>query len=130
MDEVPGGAIHSRLVCGMNVLAWAASPLFPGRYEFEFDDTFGAKAHRNDTVQPLAGGGHEDPRTTRESCLDFRAMHDLRKVRRADLFFAFRDQHQVDRHLSARATDGVERGEHGCLGSLLVNGAAANDSLS
>ena len=56
--------------------------------------------------------------------------YDLPEVRRSDLFLAFRDEHEVDRHLLPRPLDCVERGEERCLRPLLIHRAAADEDLS
>src|SRR3989442_3354799 len=37
LDQVPGRAVHSRLVAGMNVLARTATPALPARQELALD---------------------------------------------------------------------------------------------
>src|SRR5258708_26170694 len=54
-------------------------------------------------------------------------MHDLMEVRRADLFFAFGDEDEVDGELAACAANGMERREERSFGTFLVYGAAADD---
>ena len=56
--------------------------------------------------------------------------YDLPEVRRSDLFLAFRDEHEVDRHLLPRPLDRVERGEECGLRPLLIHRAAADEDLS
>ena len=75
----------------------------------------------------LPACGNEDALGLLERGEDIGSLHDLVKVRRADFFLAFGDQHEVDRELHLGRTHRMKRGEHGRLGSLLIDCAAADD---
>ena len=70
------------------------------------------------------------PTVSRNAACTSGAKHELADMRRADLLFAFGDQHQVHRHLLAGAADRVQRGEERRLRALLVDRAAADDHLA
>ena len=71
--------------------------------------------------------GMKTPTAFAQRRLDLGPMHELADVRRADLLLAFRDQHQVHRHLLAGAANGVQRREERRLRTLLIDRAAADD---
>src|SRR5260370_16206070 len=104
---MPCGAVHPRFVARMNVLARPAAPALAARDEFELHHAFGAQKHGDFAVESLRSVGHEDSAALFERGRDFRLARDLREMRRSNLFFAFRDENEIDRKLASRAADGM-----------------------
>src|ERR1700681_2861083 len=57
-------------------------------------------------------------------------MHDLRKVRRTDFFFAFRREYEVHRNLAPGAANRVQRRQKRSLGTFLIDRATADQNFS
>src|ERR1700722_8632631 len=51
LDQMPDGAFDLCLQAGVNVVFRAATPLFAGRDELQFDDTFGAEVDLHRTIE-------------------------------------------------------------------------------
>jgi hypothetical protein len=77
-----------------------------------------------------AAVGMKTPRAPPQRRHHLRLLRHLLEVRRADLLLALRHQHEVDGHLAAGAADGVQGGQEGGLGSLLVDGPAPHHRLA
>ena len=56
--------------------------------------------------------------------------YDLRKVRRADLFFSFGHQHKIDRHFAPRAPNRVQSRQESGFGTFLIDRPASHDNLA
>ena len=97
LNQMPCRTIEPRLVAGVNVFAWTASPFFAARDEFAFDDSFRAECHGDVAVQLLLRRRHEDSRTLLQCLKHLGPANDLRKMRRADLLFSLSHQYQIDR---------------------------------
>src|SRR5471030_2721942 len=93
----------------MNILRWTAAPFLAARYELELHDALRAEAHRDEAVEVLRCGRHEDAAALTERRLHFRAADELTDVRRANLFLPLGHQYQVHRHLPTRAPNRVQR---------------------
>ena len=104
-----------------------ATPLFAARDQFQLDDALGTEIDGDVAVLVLPAGGNEDALGLLERGEDVGALHDLVKVRRADFFLALGDQHEVDREFRLGLAHGMKRGQHGGLGSFLIDGAATDD---
>ncbi len=127
---MPGGTVEAGFVAGVHVFARAAAPLFAAGDEFELDDAFRTEELRDFAVEALRGKGHEDAVALFERGENIGAMHDLREMRGADFFLAFRDENEIDRKLAACCANGVKCGEEGGFGAFLVYGAAADDHFA
>ncbi len=127
LHEMPGGAVHARLVARVDVQPRAAAPPLAARGQLDLDDALGPESHRDVAVQALCRGGHEDAGAFRQRRLDIGPVDDLRKVRRADFLLALGHENQVDRQLAVGAPVGVEGREERGFRPLLVDGAAADD---
>ena len=77
----------------------------------------------------MRGEGDEDALALAERGEDVGLGRDLAEMRRADFFFAFADEDDVDRQLGLGGADRVERGEEGGFRPLLVHRAAAHNRL-
>src|SRR5436309_2101420 len=51
-------------------------------------------------------------------------------MRRTDFLFAFGHQYEVHWKFATRSTDGMERGQHSGLRTLLIHGAAADEHFA
>ena len=105
-------------------------PSVRARDQLKLDDTLGAERDGHFAVEPLGRRGHEDPDTAPEGSLHLRPPHDLREMRRTDLFFSFSHEHKVYGELPAHAANGVECGEECRFRTLLVHGATPQERLS
>src|SRR5262245_33964938 len=110
----------------MNVEARASTPSFAARNKLDLDHAFGPKRDHDFAVRSLRRGWHEDPGALLQGCLDLGSPHDLRKVRRADLFFTFGDENEVHRELAVRTPDCVKRGDEGSLRPFLIYRASTH----
>src|ERR1700756_595118 len=108
---MPRRTVHSRLVAGVNVAAWAAPPALSTRDEFQFDDALRSQSHRDLAIQLLFGGRHENSHARTKRGHHFRTIHDLRKVRRADLLLSFSHQDEVQGESATGGAHGMERGD-------------------
>src|SRR6186713_2652157 len=104
---MPGRAVHSRSVTGVNVLARSPAPALATGDELKFHDALAAQTDGYNGIEPLRGRRHDDPNGRLECGLHFRPAHDLREMRRTDLLFPFGDQHEVHWQPPARAANGV-----------------------
>src|SRR5216117_208557 len=125
-DQVPRRAVQPRFVARVDVALGPAAPTFAARDELQLDHALGAEGDDHLAVEFLRGRGHEDPHRVPERGEHLRPADDLGEVRRADLFFTFGHEHQVDRELPTRAADRVQCGQERRLGALLVHGASAD----
>src|SRR2546422_8100806 len=114
----------------MNVLLRTASPFLAARYELELDHAFRAEAQRDDAVEILHRGRHEDADAFPECGLDFGPVDELTDVRRADLFLSLGHHHQVHRHFSPGAANGMQRRQKRRFWPFLVDRAATDDHLA
>ena len=130
LDQMPGGAVHARLVARVNVQARTPAPLLARRGQLDLDDPLGAQCHHDGPVEALRGGRHEDSAALGQGRLDVGSADDLRKVRGADLLLPLGHEDQVDGELPVRAPEGVQRREEGGFRALLVDGAASDDDLA
>ena len=80
--------------------------------------------------ESLRGDGHEYAGAFAKRGLHFGPPHDLRKMRRADLLFAFGHENKIHGQLSASAADGVQRGEERRFRPFLVDGAAPDEDFA
>src|SRR5207245_2475985 len=119
-----------RFVARVDVAARSATPALAACHELELDCALGTERDGHFTVEPLGRRGHEDPDTAPEGSLHLRPAHDLREMRRTDLFLSFSHEHKVYGELPAHAANGVERGEECRFRTLLVHGTAPYERLS
>ena len=75
----------------------------------------------------LRGGRDDDAVDRAHRRQRFGIAQRVGEVRRADLLLALGEQDEVDRQPPAGGAEGVERGEEGAFGALLVDRAAAAD---
>ena len=127
---MPSRAIDSGFVAGVNVTLGTAAPALAARDQFRLDHALGAEIHRDFAIQALRWKRHEHALAIVERGQHFRPVHDLREVRRSNLFFAFRHEYQVDGQLASRAADRVQRGQESGLRTFLVGGAAPDQNLA
>jgi len=127
---VPRGTVDPRFVAGVQIFLRTAAPFFAAGNHFEFDDTFCAEKHRDHAVELLRGVRHVDAGTFFQSGSDLGFVDDLRKMRRADFFFAFSDEDDVNGELLPCCFDRDQSGEQRRFGTFLVDGAAADDNLA
>ena len=130
LHEVPRRAVHSGFQAGVDVVLGPASPLFAGGNQFQFDHAFGAEIDLDVAVGFLSCRRHEDAHGFLQRRHDFGISHNLGKVRRANLFFAFADQHEVHRRFLSRGFERAQRAEKGSLGTLLIHGTATHADLA
>src|ERR1700733_14455199 len=97
---MPSRAVESRLVAGMNVAPWPSAPTLSARNEFKLDDALRAQRHRHCAIEILLRRRHEDSHARPQRSHYFRPAHDLRKMRRPNLFLALGHQHKVHGHLT------------------------------
>src|SRR5438445_6518909 len=57
-------------------------------------------------------------------------MHDLMEMRRADFFFTFGYEDEIDGELAAGTANGVKRGEERRFRTFLIYGAATDDNFA
>ena len=95
---MPGRTVEARFVARMHVLARAAAPALAAGGQFAFDDALGAERHGHLAIEALGRLRHENSNTFLERGHHFGLVNDLRKMRRADFFFAFGDESEVDGH--------------------------------
>ena len=96
----------------------------------EFDDAFGAEVDGDGAVGLLAAHRDDHADALLERGFHVGPQRDLAEVRRADLFFAFAHQHDVDRHFLAGGLERMQRREQRHLRAFLVRRAAADDHLA
>src|SRR5436853_3876291 len=108
----------------MDVASGTAAPAFAAGCELKLDDPLSAEIDGDLPVEILRGVRHENAAAFLESRHHFRLMDDLRKMRRADLLFAFGYEYQIDGELAARSSDCVKRREECGFGTFLINGPA------
>src|SRR5712691_787208 len=114
----------------MNILARATAPAFAAGSQLQLDNAFRAEEHGDFAVEALRSIGHEYAAALLQGCRHFRLAHDLREVRRANLFLAFRDEHEVYGKFLAGAANGVERREQRGFWPFLIYRAASHNDLS
>src|SRR5207247_8810920 len=102
-DEVPRRAVHPRLVAGMNVLAWPATPALPARDELAFDHPLGAEGDGHPPIRPLRRRRHENPQRAAQAGLHLGPAHALGQMGRPDLLLALRPAPEVQRGLASLA---------------------------
>ena len=127
---MPGRAVHSCLVGGVDILSRAASPKLPACGQLQFDHALGSQVDRHNAVEALRCRWHKNPGATGQRSLHVRTAHDLLEVRRADFLLALRHQNQVQRQLSAGAADRVESGKQSGLRTFLVDRASTDEHLA
>ena len=130
LHQVPRGLIEARRERRVHVARRAAAPLLAARDQVALDVALVAERDDHAAVPFLRGLGHEHADALRQRGAHFGREHDLREVRRADFFLAFRDQHQVDGNLAAGAADRMQRREERRLRAFLIHGAAAHHDLA
>ena len=130
LHQVPRRAVHGRFQAGVDVVLGPASPLLAGGNQLQFDDAFGAEIDLDVAVGLLSCGRHEDAHGFLQRGHDLGILHDLGKVRRADLLFAFADQHEVYRQLYFRLFESAQCAEERSLGTFLVHRAATDADLA
>ena len=128
-NQVPGGAVHARLVAGMNVTPRPASPLLAAGSQLHLDYSLSAQVNHHLPIQPLRSAWHKNAFTFLQRCQHLRPPHNLRKVWRANLFLSFRHQHQVYRKLASRPANGMQCSQERPFRPFLIHGAAADDDL-
>src|SRR5262249_35520122 len=117
LDQVPRGAIDPGLVAGMNIRSRPSPPPLGARDQLKLDDALGAKIDADFAVESLCSKRHEDAATSFERSLDFGPAHYLGKMRRADLFFALGNEHEVHGQLAAGPTNRMKRSEESSFAS-------------
>src|SRR5712692_2241816 len=127
---MPGRAVEPRLIAGVDVFARAASPALATGDQLEFNYALGAESHSDFAIEILFRRGHENPAAALERGQHLGPAHDLGKMWRADLLFAFSHQHQIHRELTPCAANGMERGEKCGFRTLLIDRAPADDYFS
>jgi hypothetical protein len=130
LHQVEAGAVEARAVAGVHVLARPAAPLLAAGHQLQLHHALGAQRDGDAAIRVLRGAGHEHAPALPQRGGDFRPRDHLLEVRRADLLFALRHQHDVHRDLGAGAADGVQRGQERGLRPLLVDRAAAHHHLA
>src|SRR5260370_12038142 len=127
---MPGWAVEPRLVAGVDVFARAASPALATGDQLKFNYALGAESHSDFAIEILFRRGHENPAAALERGQHLGPAHDLGKMWRADLFFAFRHQHQLHRELTSPAANRMDIGEKCGFRTLLIDRAPAADYFS
>src|SRR5688572_6977883 len=97
---MPRRTVEPSAIAGVHVLSWPLPPLLAARNQLQLDDALGAERDLHVAVEILRGLGHEDALALAERGADRVGEHYLREMRRADFLLAFRDEHEVDRHLA------------------------------
>src|SRR3954471_13545096 len=111
----------------MDVGFGTASPLLAAGNQFQFDHSLGSEKGRYFSVGILRSEWHKDSHGLLQRGQHFRPAHNLRKVRRANFFFAFSYQNKVDRQFAAGAADGVQRSQKRGFRTLLIDRATSDD---
>src|SRR5579863_5093098 len=127
---MPRRAVHSGLVAGMNVFARPAAPALATGNQFELDDAFRAEKYTDLAVETLRGEWHEYAAALFQGSQHFGPVDDLGEVRRADLFFAFGDKHEIDGQLAAGPANGVKRREKSRFRAFLIHRTAADEHFA
>ena len=127
LDEVPDRAVDLRLQARMDVARRPPPPALARRDQFAFDDALGAEVDRHRAVGALRRRGDDDAARPPHRRQHLGILEDVVEMGRADLLLALGEQDEVDRQALVRRLEGVQRGEEGALGPLLVDRAAAAD---
>ena len=130
VNEVPRGTIDPGFFAGVDIVHWTQSPAFAARNQFEFHNALSAELDGDAAIKILRRTGNEDAVRFLQCGNHFWTAHDLREMRRPDLFFAFGDQNEVDGKFLSGATDGVQRSQECRFRALLVDGAAPDHDFA
>src|SRR5882762_5348994 len=127
---MPRGTVEPRFVRRMNIFLRTASPLLATGSQLNFDHALRPECQSHCSIEVLFRRRNENALASRQWRWYFRLMHDLRKVRRTDFFFAFSHKREIHRQFFSRGANCMQRRKKSRLWSFLIHRTAADNHFS